>query len=183
MFRNCRNLDILLEWFQCTPLGPKLTFSGASNARVYAFETISCFVAMNMPNPLFQSKTHVLGGSMPFRSRTWHIAKTGNEEHLMHEFMTLEPFLVFLQQTCPFHYFWSKTHVLDGFAPFRCRTWPVAKICIGVHLMLEFMLRNHFLFGSNEHSQSTTLGLKVMFTIMLDTSMHFYIAFDDSKCR
>ena len=92
------------------------------------------------------------------------LAKTGIEVHLMHEFMSLEPFLVFLQQTCPFHYFRSKTHVLDGFAPFRCRTWPVAKICIGVHLMLEFMLRNHFLFARNEHSQSTTLGLKLMFT-------------------
>ena len=44
--------------------------SGALNARVYASKTISCFVAMNMPNPLFQSKTQVLGGSMPFRSRT-----------------------------------------------------------------------------------------------------------------
>ena len=42
----------------------------ALNARVYASETISCFVTMNVPNPLFQSKTHVLGGSMPFRSRT-----------------------------------------------------------------------------------------------------------------
>ena len=68
--------------------------SGALNARVYASGTISCFVALNMPNLLFQSKTHVLGGSMPFRSRTWHIAKTGIEEHLMHEFMPLEPFLV-----------------------------------------------------------------------------------------
>ena len=51
----------------------------------------------NEPNPLFQSKTHVLGGSMPFRSRTWHIAKTGIEAHLIHEIMPLEPFLVFLQ--------------------------------------------------------------------------------------
>ena len=98
MFQNSRTLDILLERFQCTPLGPKLTFwlfahhfgalkrlcgfalhtlhlklvfqvvtrhfvaapdplgksvSGALNARVYASETISCFVATNMPNPLF----------------------------------------------------------------------------------------------------------------------------------
>ena len=90
-------LDILLERFQCTPLGPKLkslvfsyhfgapkclfgfaqhtlrlklvfrvvschfiaapgpllkSVSGAFNARVYASETISCFVATNMPNPL-----------------------------------------------------------------------------------------------------------------------------------
>src|SRR6185369_4274808 len=44
--------------------------SGALNARVYASKTISCFVATNMPNPLFQPKTHVLGGSLPFRSRT-----------------------------------------------------------------------------------------------------------------
>ena len=92
--------------------------SGALNARVYGSGTISCFVASNMPNPLFQSKTHVLGGSMPFRSRNWHVAKTGIEAHLMHEFMPLELFLVFLQQTCPIHYFSSKTHVLDGFMPF-----------------------------------------------------------------
>jgi len=140
MLQNSRTLDILLERFQCTPFGPKLTFwvfshhfgalqhpfgfaphtlplklvfrvvsrhfvaapdplwksvSGASNARVYASETISCFVAMNMPNPLFQSKTHGSGGSMPFRSRTWHVAKTGIEVHLMHEFMHLELFLFF----------------------------------------------------------------------------------------
>ena len=44
--------------------------SSALNARIYASKTISCFVATNMPNPLFQSKTHVLGGSMPFHSRT-----------------------------------------------------------------------------------------------------------------
>jgi hypothetical protein len=140
MFQNSRTLDILLKRFQCTPLGPKLTFwvfghhfgalnclfgfapytlrpklvfqvvsrhfvaapdplwksvSSALNARVYASKTISCFVAMNMPNPLFQSKTHVLGGSMPFRSRTWHVAKTGIEAHLTHEFVPLEPFLFF----------------------------------------------------------------------------------------
>jgi hypothetical protein len=143
MFRNCRTLDILHEIFQCTPLGPKLTFwvfahhfgalkrpfgfaphtlhlklvfqvvsrhfvaapdplwklvSGALNARVYASETISCFVATNMPKPLFQSKTHVLGGSMPFRSRTWHIANTVIEAHLMHEFVPLEQFLVFFSK-------------------------------------------------------------------------------------
>ena len=103
---------------------------------------------MNVPNPLFQSKTHVLGGSMPFRSRTWHVAKTGIEAHLMHEFMPLEPFLVFLQQTCPFHFFQSKTQVLVGFTPFCCRTCPVVKISIGVHLKHEFMPRKPFLVWS-----------------------------------
>ena len=58
-------------WFHAISL-PHLTYCenqyrGAFNARVYASETISYFVATN---PLFQSKTHVLGGSMPFRNRT-----------------------------------------------------------------------------------------------------------------
>ena len=96
-------------------------------------------------NPLFQSKTHVLGGSMPFCSRTWHIAKTGIEAHLMHEFMPLDPFLFFLQQTCPFHFFQSKTQVLDGFAPFCCRTQPAAKTSIRVHLKNKFVPRKPFL--------------------------------------
>jgi len=64
------------------------------------------------PIHYFRSKTHVLGGSMPFRSRTRHVAKTGIEVDLMDDFMPLELFLVFLQQTCPIHYFRSKTHVL-----------------------------------------------------------------------
>ena len=99
-------------------------------------------------NPLFQSKTHVLGGSMPFRSRTWHVAKIGIEAHLMHEFVSLELFLVFLQQTCAIHYFRSKTHVFDGFMPFCCRTRPAAKISIGVHLKHEFVPRKLFLVWS-----------------------------------
>ena len=35
-----------------------------------------------------------------------------------------------------------------------------------------------FLLGHNEHAESTTLGQKLIFTIFLDTSMHFYKAFD-----
>ena len=88
------------------------------------------------------------GGSMPFRSRTWHIAKTGIEAHLMHEFVPQEPFLVFLQQTCAIHYFRSKTHVFDGFMPFCCRTQPAAKISTGVHLKHEFVPRKLFLVWS-----------------------------------
>ena len=87
----------------------------------------------------------------------------------MHKFMPLEPFLVFLQQTCPFHYFRSKTHVLDGFVPFCCHTGPAEKISIGVHLKHEFVPRKPFLVWSQQHSQSTTLGLKLRITILLDT--------------
>ena len=109
--------------------------SGALNARVYASGTISCFIASNMPNPLFQSKTHVFGGSMPFRSCTWHVPKTGIEAYLIHEFMPLEPFHIFLQQTCPIHYFRSKTHIFEGFALFHRYTRPIAETSIDVHLI------------------------------------------------
>ena len=169
MFQNSRTLDILLERFQWTPLGPKLIFwvfshhfgalqhpfgfaphtlrlklvfrvvsrpfiaapdplwksvSGAFNARVYASKSISSFSQQTCAIHYFRFKTHVLGGSKPFCSRTWYAAKTGIEVHLMHEFMPLEPFLGFLQQTGPINYFRSKTYVLDGFAhllPHRTR--------------------------------------------------------------
>ena len=211
MFQNSRTLDILLERFQCTPLGPKLTFwvfshrfgalkslfcfaphtlrlklmfwvvsrhffaapdslwksvSCALNARVYAPETISCFVATKMPNPLFQSKTHVLGGSMPFRSRTRYVAKTGIEADLMDDFMPLELFLVFLQQTCPIHYFRSKTHVLMVSRHFVATPNPW-KLVSGCVQCTSLCLRNHFLFGHNEHAQSTTLGPKLILQFCL----------------
>ena len=104
------------------------------------------------PIHFFRSKTHVFGGSKLFRSRTWHVAITGIEVHLMHEFIPLEPFLVFLQQTYPIQYFRSKTHGLDGFAPFCCRTRPVAKISIEVHLKPEFVPRKLFLVWSERTS-------------------------------
>ena len=130
---NAGNLHVMvLKVLWIKILFIKLTNSSKhSYARVYVSKTISCFVATNMPNPLFQSKTHVLGGSMPFHSRTWHVAKTGIEAHLMHEFVPIEPFLVFLQQTCPFHFYQSKTHVLDGFPPFIFAPDPLRKLVSG----------------------------------------------------
>ena len=98
----------------------------------------------------------------------------------MHEFMPLDSFLVFLQQTCRTHYFSSKTQVLHGSAPFCCRTQPAAKISIGVHLKHEFVPRKPFLVWSQRTCSIHNFSLKLMFTIMLDTSMHFYIAFVES---
>ena len=118
---------------------------GAFNGRVYASEIISCFSQRTWTTHYFRSKTHVLGGSKPFRSRTWYVSKTSFEVHLKHEFMPLELFLGFLQQTCPINYFRSKTYVLGGFAPFCCRTGPVAKISIRVHLKHEFVPPKPFL--------------------------------------
>jgi hypothetical protein len=62
-----------------------------------------------------------------------------------HEFSPPEPFLRFLQRTCPIHYFRSKTHVWGGFAQFRCRTSPISKTGVGVHTKHEFSPPEPFL--------------------------------------
>jgi hypothetical protein len=65
--------------------------------------------------------------------------------HSKHEFLPPEPFLCFSQQTCPIHYFRSKTHVWGGFAPFRCRTSPLPKIGVELHTKHEFLPPDQFL--------------------------------------
>jgi hypothetical protein len=59
--------------------------------------------------------------------------------HTKHEFSPPEPFLRFSQRTCPIHYFRDKTHVLCGFAQFRCRTSPIPKTGVGVLTKHEFL--------------------------------------------
>jgi hypothetical protein len=56
-----------------------------------------------------------------------------------------EPFLRLSQQTCPIHYFRSKTHVWGGFAQFRCRTSPSPKTGIRMHTKHEFLPPEPFL--------------------------------------
>jgi hypothetical protein len=84
----------------------------------------------------------------------------------MHKFLPPKPFLRFSQRTCPIHYFRSKTHVLGGFAQFRCRTSPIPKTCVRVHKSTSFGNQNHFFVFHNEHAQSTTLGPKLMFGVV-----------------
>jgi hypothetical protein len=111
----------------------------------------------------FRSKTHVWGGFAKFRCRTSPVLKTGVVVHTKHEFLPPEPFLRFLQRTCPIHYFRSQTHFWGGFAQFCCRTSPIPKTGVGVHTNTSFRHRNHFFIFHNEHAQSTTLGPKLMF--------------------
>jgi hypothetical protein len=73
---------------------------------------------------------------------------------------------LFLERTCPIHYFGSKTHVCGGFAQFRCRTSLIPKTGIGVHKSTSFCHRNNFFVFRNEHAQSTTLGPKLMFGVV-----------------
>jgi hypothetical protein len=67
-------------------------------------------------------------------------SENGCRVHTMHEFLPPKPFLRFSQRTCPIHYFRCKSHVLGGFAQFRCRTSPITKTGARV-LPLEPFLR------------------------------------------
>jgi hypothetical protein len=100
-----------------------------------------------------------------FRCHASPIPKTGVGVHSKHDFMPLERFLRFSQRTCPIHYFRAKTHVWGSFSQFRCHLSPIPKSGVGVDTKHEFY-RNHFFIFRNEHSQSTTLGLKLMFGVV-----------------
>jgi hypothetical protein len=102
-----------------------------------------------------------------FRCRTSPIPKKGVGVHTKHEFSPPEPFLRFAQRTCPIHYFRSKTDVWGGFAQFRCRTSPIPKTGVGVYTSTSFCHRNRLFVFRNEHAQSTTLGRKLMFGVVL----------------
>ena len=106
------------------------------------------FVLSQQTCPIYYFSLKLIFWVVPCHFVARHIAKTGIEAHLMHEFVPPELFLVFLQQTCPIHYFSSKTLVLIGSAPFRCRTRPAAKISIRVHLKHEIVPRKPFLVWS-----------------------------------
>jgi hypothetical protein len=87
--------------------------------------------------------------------------------HTKHELLSPEPFLRFSQRTCPIHYFRSKTHVWGGFAQFRCRTSPITKTGVGCIQSMSFCHRNQFFVFRNKHAQSTALGPKLMFGVVL----------------
>jgi hypothetical protein len=93
--------------------------------------------------------------------------------HTKHEFSPPEPFLRFLQQTGPIHYFRSKTHVWGGFAQFRCRTSPIPKTVVGVHTKYEFSPPEPFLRFSQRTSPIHYFGSKT----------HVWCVFAQFRCR
>ena len=101
----------------------------------------------------------------------------------MHEFMPLEPFLFFCSKHAQSTTLGLKLKFWMVSRHFVAAPDPLRKLVSRCMKSMSLCLENYFLFGHNEHAQSTTLGLKLMSTILLDTSMHFYIAFDDSYCR
>src|SRR6185503_20953763 len=109
------------------------------------------------------------------------LAKIGIEVHLMHEFMPPEPFVVFFcskhaqSTTLGLNSCFGRFHAILLPHPTRCKY-----LCRGAFNARVCASKTIFLLGRNEHAQSTTLGLKLIFKIFLDTSMHFYKAFGDT---
>ena len=100
--------------------------------------------------------------------------------HTRHRFVPQEPFLPFSQRTCPIHYFRSKTHVWGGFAPFRCRTLPIAKTGIGVHTKHEFVPPDPFLLFSQRTCPIHYFRSKTQVWVV---SYHFIAARDPLRKR
>jgi hypothetical protein len=119
------------------------------------------------PIHYIRSKIHVWGGFVQFRCRTSPIPKTGVGVHTKHEFLPPELFLRFSQRTCQIEYVRSKTYIFGDFAQFRCHTSPIPKTGVRCIQSMSFGHRNHFFVFRNEHAQSTTLGPKLMFGVVL----------------
>jgi hypothetical protein len=126
-----------------------------------------------MPIPQLQVQNSCLGWFRAISLLHVTHSENGCRVHTKHEFLPPEPFLRFSQQTCPIHYFRTKTHVWGGFAQFRCRTSPILKTVFGWIQSTSFCHRNHFFVFRNEHAQSTTLGPKLMFGVV---SRNFVVA-------
>jgi RNA polymerase subunit RPABC4/transcription elongation factor Spt4 len=84
-----------------------------------------------------------------------------------------KPFLRFSQQTCPIHYFRSKTHVWCGFALFHCRTSPIPKTGVGVHTKHEFLPLEPFLRFSQRTCPIHYFRSKT----------HVWVGFAQFRCR
>jgi hypothetical protein len=75
-------------------------------------------------------------------------------------------FVVFLQRTCPIHYFRSKTHVWVVSRNFVAARHPFRKRVSGYIQSTSYCHRNCFFVFLNEHAQSTTLGPNLMFGVV-----------------
>jgi hypothetical protein len=173
------------EHAQSTTLGPKLMFGVVSRNFVVIRHPFRKQVSGCIQSTSFCHRNHffvfrnkrahstTLGTKLMFwvLSRNFVAARHPFRERVSGAFKARvfppEPFLRFSERTCPLHYFRSKTHVLGGFAQFRCHTSPIPKQVSGVHKSTSFCYQNHFFVFRNEHAHSNTLGPKLMLWVVL----------------
>jgi hypothetical protein len=74
---------------------------------------------------------------------------------------------LFFATNMPNHYFRSKTHVCVVSRNFVAARHPFQKRVSGCIQSTSFYHRNYFFVFRNEHAQSTTLGPKLMFGVVL----------------
>ena len=132
----------------------KHLYRGAFNARVVPRKPFSCLAATNMLNP----QLYVKNSSLQFFSipqctftKLLAILNAGNQHVMVLKVSWIK--ILFIKLTN------SSKHSL-----------VLAKTGIEVHLMHEFMPLDLFLVFCSKHAQSTTLVLKLMFSMV---SCHF----------
>ena len=129
------------------------------------------FSQRTCPIHLFRPKTKFLGGFARFRCREVQVVKSGFGAHKMHHFVLPKLRLVFSQRTCPKHFFRPKTKFLGGFTRFRCRRYQLLDRVLGCIQCTTLSFRSCILFFRNKHAQSTSLGPKLCFWVVLHDSV------------
>jgi hypothetical protein len=140
------------EHAQFNTLGPKLMFRVVSRNFVAARHPFQKRVSGCILSTSFCNWNHFF----VFRNKHAHSTTLGPKlifgVHTKHEFLQLEPFLRFSQQTCPFHYTRSKTHVLLVSRNFVAARHPFRKRVSCCIQSTSFCHWNHFFVFRNEHA-------------------------------
>jgi hypothetical protein len=173
------------EHAQSTTLGPKLLFgvvlhnfvaarhqfrkreSGAYKHEFLPPEPFLRFSQRTCPIHYFRSKTHVWGGFAQFRCRTSPIPKTGVGVHTNTSFRHQNHFFVFRNEHAQSITLGPKLIFGVVSRNFVAARHPFRKRVSGCIQSTSFGHRNHFFVSCNEHAESTTLGPKLMFGVVL----------------
>jgi hypothetical protein len=125
-----------------------------------------CFSQRTCPIHYFRSKTHVLGGFAQFRYRTSPIPKTGVGVHNSTSFCHRNHFFIFRNEHAQSTTLVPKLMFGVVSRNFVAARHPFRKRVSGCIQCMSFCHRNHFFVFRNEHAQSTTLGPKLMFSVV-----------------
>jgi hypothetical protein len=121
------------------------------------------FSQRTCPIHYFRSKTHVWGGFAQFRCRTSPIPKTGVGCIQCTSFCHRNYFFVFRNEHAQSSTLGPKLMFGVVSRNFVVARHPFRKRVSGCIQSTSFCHRNHFFVFRNKHTQSTTLGPKLMF--------------------
>jgi hypothetical protein len=140
------------------------------------------FSRRTCPNHYFRSKTHVWGGFAQFRCRTSAIPKTGVGVHTNTSFCHRNHFFGFRNEHA--HSTTLGPKLMFGVVSrnFVAARHPFRKRVSGCIRSTSFCHRNHFFVFRNEHTQTTTLGPKLMFVWFRAISLP-HVTHSKKRCR